>query len=272
MTLEIQRADSVRHAAAILSAEDTAHYLGGGTLLMRDVNSGHPSIQMLVLSDGLDLDRIEIEDQRVTLGSAVTMTKIAEHPALEFLRSAAESIGGPAVRAMATVGGNLFAPNPYGDFAVALLALDSLVTVEDLEAVKTIELETLLAEREHGHRRIVRSVAFDKPAARAFHFVKVTRRHPHGASVLSIAVCLPHVDGKVSGARIAYGAMASAPIRARAVEAALEGRSLDASAIAAAAAAATDACAPENDAIASAWYRLQILPVYLRRLLTQLQH
>ena len=37
------------------------------------------------------------------------------------------AVGGPAIRNMATVGGNLFAPAPYGDFAVALLALDATV-------------------------------------------------------------------------------------------------------------------------------------------------
>ena len=42
---------------------------------------------------------------------------------LALLHPAARSVGGPAVRAQATVGGNLFAPPPYGDFAAALLAL-----------------------------------------------------------------------------------------------------------------------------------------------------
>ena len=43
------------------------------------------------------------------------MAKLAAHPELAFLRPVAQAIGGPAVRAMATVGGNLFAPSPYGD-------------------------------------------------------------------------------------------------------------------------------------------------------------
>jgi hypothetical protein len=50
--------------------------------------------------------------------------------ALAFLAPVARSIGGPAVRAAATVGGNLFAPSPYGDFSVALLALGAIVSRE----------------------------------------------------------------------------------------------------------------------------------------------
>jgi len=56
-------------------------------------------------------------------------------------------------------------------------------------------------------------------------------------------------------------------VRAKAAERALEGRALDAAAIAAALAVAADGTAPTDDAIASAWWRRQILPVHLRRLL-----
>ena len=68
---------------------------------------------------------------RAEIGAAVTMARIAAEPKLAFLKPVAESIGGPAIRNMATVGGNLFARYPYGDFAVALLALDADVVIED---------------------------------------------------------------------------------------------------------------------------------------------
>ena len=61
--------------------------------------------------------------------------------------------------------------------------------------------------------------------------------------------------------------MAPTPIRARAVERALEGRSLDAAGIAPALAAAAEGTSPATDALASAWYRREVLPVHLRRLL-----
>ena len=58
------------------------------------------------------------------------MVDILANRDLAFLHPAARVVGGPAVRAMATVGGNLFAPSPYGDLAAALLALDATVTVQ----------------------------------------------------------------------------------------------------------------------------------------------
>jgi CO/xanthine dehydrogenase FAD-binding subunit len=266
MPLQIVRAESVRSAAAMLAADAQARFVAGGTLVVRDANCGDLSIRKLVPSDGLGLDCIDVGSGRVDVGAAATMAKLAAHSGLAFLRPVAESIGGPAVRAMATVGGNLFAPHPYGDFAVVLLALGAAVTVQGAERSEAHDLETFLSRRDRAGG-VVTGVAFAIPPAGAFRFAKVVRRKPHGAAVLSIAAVLPVVDGKVTGARIAYGAMAPTPIRARAVEEALEGQPLDAAATAAAQAVALEGCAPLTDPFASAWYRRAVLPVHLKRLL-----
>ncbi len=85
--------------------------------------------------------------------------------------------------------------------------------------------------------------------------------------MLTIAALLPVAGGRVSQARVAFGAMGPAPLRARGVERAIEGRALDAATIAAAKAVATEGTRPATDAIASDWYRREVLPVHLGRLL-----
>jgi CO/xanthine dehydrogenase FAD-binding subunit len=114
----------------------------------------------------------------------------------------------------------------------------------------------------------VASVAIARPAGPdAFRFRKVSRVKPKGISVLSIVAHLPLSGGRIAGARVAYGAMAPIPVRAKAVERALEGQTLDEAGIAPALAVAAEGTAPADDAIASAWYRREVLPVHLRRLL-----
>jgi CO/xanthine dehydrogenase FAD-binding subunit len=266
MALEIVRVDSVRTAAAVLVADAGARFIGGGTLAVRDVNYGDGSTRKLILPDGLALEGISIAGGRVTIGAAATMAQIARHADLAFLAPVAASIGGPAVRAMATLGGNLFAPYPFGDFAVSLLALGATLTIVGAQKSETIEFEKFIGGN-GAPTGIVVSASFMEPPAGAFRFTKVTRRKPHGASVLSIAAVLPMRERKVTGARVAYGAMAPRPMRARAVEQTLEGNLLDAATIAAAINAASEGCAPLTDPQASDWYRLQILPVHLQRLL-----
>jgi xanthine dehydrogenase small subunit len=266
MPLEVVRAESVRKAVEAL-ADPGACFLAGGTLVVRDYTSGDVSIRRLVLSDGLGLDRITVSDGRAEIGAAVTMARIAADPALALLAPVANEIGGPAVRAMATVGGNLFAPSPYGDFSVALLALDAEVTVEGKSGSEILALEKFLGQRAKRAVAIVTKVAFTLPPPNAFRFAKVMRRHPHGGAVLSIAAVLPLANGRVKGARVAYGAMAPTAIRAKAVEKALEGQSLDNATIVKVVEVAAEGTLPVSDPFASDWYRRNVLPVHLARLL-----
>ena len=262
MALALQTFPTVKDANAALQTAGT-RYLGGGTLVVRAANEGDVSVSGLVRSTDPALSAIAIAGGKVRIGASVTMAAIARHPDLGALAKAARAVGGPAIRNMATIGGNLFAPAPYGDFAVALLALDATVGTEDGE----LPIEIFLAKRD-GSRAIVTAVSFTLPKDDSFRFLKVSRVKPKGVSVLSIAAVLERAaDGTVSSARIALGCMADRPVRAKAAEKALLGKSLDRDGIAAALAAVTEGIAPITDPIASAWYRAEVLPVHLGRLL-----
>ncbi len=268
MSVTVKTFARLAEAAGALSSERNAHFLGGGTLLMRAVNEADPSVATIVRSTDPIFAHIAASSGRVELGAGVTMAAILAERELAFLHPVARAVGGPAMREAATVGGNLFAPTPYGDFATALLALDATVTLAGGFGQREMPLDEFLLRRER-ESSLVASVVFKRPPTDAFRFVKVTRTHPKGISVLSIAAQVPATSGRVTGARIAYGAMAPTPVRAKAAERALEGRSLDAAGIAPALAVAAEGTSPADDAIASAWWRREILPVHLRRLLAR---
>jgi xanthine dehydrogenase small subunit len=257
-------------AAAALASDRGARYIAGGTLIMRWLNEGDVSITTLVRLADRALAQIRISGARVTLGAEVTLAQILRERELAFLHPVVRSIGGPAVRTMGTVGGNLFAYSPFGDLAVALLALDATVSMQSGYGARETPLEEFLASRDRAG--VVLSVAFERPAgADAFRYRKISRVKPKGASVVSIAARLPSMGGRVSGARIAYGAMAPTAIRAKAAERSLEGRPLDATGVAAAIAVAAEGTSPATDALASAWYRREVVGVHLRRLLLGLE-
>lgn len=255
--LEVVTVDTLAEAASAMTGR--ARFLGGGTLVMRAVNYGDQSFDRIVRVRE-SLREIRGEGNRVILGAGATMADVLESRDLGFLADAARAIGGPAVRNMATVGGNLCAPHPYGDFATALLALDGVAQMAD---GSSLPLEQFLANR----AGLVRAVSILRPASGAFRFRKVSRVKPKGASVMCMAAHLTRGAGRLSGVRVAYGAMGPAPLRVRPVEQALEGASLDATGIAPALAAATEGLDPPDDALASAWYRREVAPVHLRRLL-----
>jgi CO/xanthine dehydrogenase FAD-binding subunit len=244
-----------------------AIFMAGGTLVMRDVNAG-VSATRLVRSTDPTLTDIRLSGDGVTIGAGVTMATIAHNRETTFLAPVARAVGGPQIRNMATVGGNLFAPHPYGDFAVALLALGARVNFAGQSGAARPLADVL---RDRSRVGLVASIQVPRPLAAAdFAFVKVSRIKPKGVSVLSIAALLPRQGGRIRGARVAFGAMGPMPLQATAVERLLEGQSLDTATITRAAQIALEGLDPPTDALASAWYRREVAGVHLKRLLERM--
>lgn len=259
--LTVETYDSLTQAASSMTPE--SRFLGGGTLVMRGVNYGDQSFNRIVRVKDQTLKQIRAESGRITIGAGVTMTDVMGASDLSFLLPVAKAVGGPAVRNMATVGGNLFAAHPYGDFATALLALDATVKMSD---GSEHPIEQFLSARD-TQRGLVASISAPRPMGDDFRFLKVSRVKPKGVSVMCIAAWLPRQGGRISNARIAFGAMGPTPLRAKASEMALEGASLDAASVDRAIQSVTQGLSPQDDALASAWYRSEVAPVHLRRLL-----
>ena len=268
MTVDLQTFDTLRDASTAVGRDPSARFLGGGTLLVRALNENAADFSTLVCCTDRVLTEIRASGSRVRIGARVTMAQVLASSDLAFLHPAARAVGGPAVRAQATVGGNLFAPPPYGDFTAALLALDARVSVQSGYSPREIPIDEFLRSRDEMSRAVVAGVECARPRdERAFRFVKVSKVRPKGVSLLTIAARLEDSAGRLSGVRVAYSNMAPAPMRAAAVERALEGRTLERPIVETAAGVAADGCVPPTDAIASAWYRREVLPVHLSRLL-----
>ncbi|MGI9401341.1 MAG: FAD binding domain-containing protein [Rhizobiaceae bacterium] len=260
--IEVQTFDTAELAASALNPE--SRYIGGGTIVMRALNYGEQDFTKIIRSTDPALREVNGSGDRIEIGAGVTMAEILSNRELEFLHPVARAIGGPAVRNMATVGGNLFARHPYGDFTAAMLALEGKVQVA---GGGDQDLEDFLSSRE-GFSGLVKSISIARPAIQDFRFKKVSRVKPKGVSVLSIAAWLPQSGGSIAAPRIAFGAMGATPLRAKQAEAAIAGRALDASTVEAACAVIIQDLQPQDDALASAWYRSQVAGVHLRRLLT----
>jgi CO/xanthine dehydrogenase FAD-binding subunit len=260
MAVTVETHATLAEAARALGSGAT--YLGGGTGVMRLVNAGAIQGRIVRATDPA-LHALALSGPTIRLGAGVTMAQIAAERELDFLHPVARTVGGPAVRTMATIGGNLFAPHPYGDFAAALIALGAkAVTVEG----GARPVEDLVRDR--ARPGLVAAVEFARPRdARAFGWRKVSRVKPKGVSVMSIAAYLPREGGRLRGVRVAFGAMGAHPIRASAVERVLEGQALDPSTLDRAAQVASEGLDPPTDALASAWYRREVAGVHLRRLL-----
>jgi CO/xanthine dehydrogenase FAD-binding subunit len=232
---------SADEAAAQLAGG--AALMAGGTTVMPSALAGALGAERVVGLARAGLDGVVTDGGRTTLGACTTLAAVAAHEGTPALAAAARAIGGPALRNMATVGGNLVVG---GDVAVPLLALAADVDLGD----RTVGIERFWDEFRPGVD-IVRAVAFnDDPAAV---YVRWARRAANSPAVVCVAV---------AGGRVAIGGVGDHPVRSAGAEAHLR----DPGAAGAAAAAEVD---PPTDGIASSWYRKRMTEVFVRRALEE---
>jgi CO/xanthine dehydrogenase FAD-binding subunit len=233
--------------------------IAGGTALMPRINTQAHDVAALVSLRRAGLDGVAVADGRATIGAAATLTALRRDERLAFLHGALDTIASPTIRNMATVGGNLFVAQPYGDLAVCLLALDATATLNGDRELP------VAAAPDSGE--LVTAVSFAVPAAAEWFYTKAMRRRLNSASIVTVAAVVEQSGGVVQSARIALGGAGPKPVRATTAEAALAGQPLDREHVEAAAAAALADAEPFSDAYASAWYRERVLPVHIRRAL-----
>jgi carbon-monoxide dehydrogenase medium subunit len=216
-----------------------AAVMAGGTTVMPAVLAGTFAAERVVGLARAGLDGVERTGGRTVLGACVTLAQVAALDRVPALSAAAAAVGGPALRNMATVGGNVHMEAPYGDVGVALLALGAEVDGRPIEELWA------------SPGGLVRSIAFDDDPSSVF--VRWARRAANSPAVVSVAVSL---------GRVAIGGVAAHPVRSPAAEAAFD----DPAAAGAAAAAEVD---PPTDAIASSWYRKRMTELFVRRALEE---
>lgn len=247
--------------------------LGGGTMVMPLLNEGLTSPRVVISLQRAGLNHIK-ENGHVELGAMTALTTIAGRTDLPLLAAAAGEIGSWAIRNMATLGGNLFAPPPAGDAAVALLALDAQVVLARKGGERTVPLDGFYSgwlQTACQPNELVTRLVVPKPRGKTA-WLKYGLREANAPTIVSVAArVVTDPEGVITEARIALGAANAFPMRAKNAEAALVGRGLDARAIADASAAAMDEAQPFSDALASEWHRKKMVGVYVRRVLESIQ-
>ena len=222
-----------------------------------------------------ELNRLEIRQDEVEIGAAVTYTRAlpvldAEYPGMgELIRR----IGSRQIRNLGTIGGNIGNASPIGDMPPCLMALDATLVLRGPECAREMPIEDFFLDyRRTDLRRgeVIESVRVPRLAANEiFRTYKVSKRYDQDISAVIGAYRLTLADGRVTDARIAYGGMAATPKRARNAERALTGRSWDREAVESAKRAMADDFEPIDDFRAGARYRATVAANLLERLLLQ---
>ena len=264
---------SLEEAVGLLAEHDLSLLvMAGGTIAMPLINDGISLPKKVMGLRQAGLNYVNSTNGTMAIGATTTLTQLLDLQAIPMLQEAARNAAGWSIRNLGTIGGNIFAPPPAGDVAVALLALSASVKLVSASGERVIPLEEfytgfMTTALEPGE--LLAEVQVPVPAGRTV-YLKYGRKQSNTPAVVTVAAQIGLNGGEVERARLALNAVGPHPFRAKGAEAALVGSTLDADAIAAAAAAATEECEPFSDSIASEWYRRKMTRVYVSRALTQL--
>ncbi|MAG97915.1 MAG: FAD binding domain-containing protein [Alphaproteobacteria bacterium] len=263
MLENIEIPETLEDAVGILADQPGAGILAGGTIAVAVLKAGGLKVQTLVDLSRLPIAGINTDGARISIGAMTLLSDLLENDALAFMHEAVRCMASPTIRNSATIGGNLIIG---GDLGVCLLALQSELVVAGAEGVRRIPIdEYYTAGLRAGE--ILTAMEFDAPDRATWRHCKVMRKKAASYAVLSIAAVVPLNGSIVERPRIALGALAPTPVRARRCEGMLDGKPLDPEVVNAAATEALADIEPVDDAFASAWYRRRVLPVYLSRTL-----
>lgn len=253
MASEVLVPSSPAEAVALFGDGAATTVIGGGTVVLPNITYGRLDPGRVLLLTQAGLDGVTVDGDTITIGATTPVDALLElEEQVAALAACARNVADYEIRGQATVGGNLCG---YGDLQGCLLALDAQARSTGPDGERTEPLEDFLGER---HGRLLLDVGFRRPAASAFAVLEYP--HTHEYTVLAVT----GVRDADRTTRLAATGVAGPGARLRAAEAL-------ASDPEAAGAAAVGDVAFADDALASAWYRAQILPVLVRRVLTQLE-
>lgn len=255
---------------------EKARLIAGGTDVLVEKD---PQIEVLIDVTGLGLDYIESDDQGVRIGAATTFADIKASPALgkspyNVLAQAAHQMGTPQIRNVATIGGNICSAVPSADSAPPLLALDASLIISGPMGERAMDIASFFLDARRNaleKGELLTEVQLPVfPARTEAVFTKKGRVAAADLAVVNAAVRLTMTaDGICQEVRIALGAVAPTPVRAKEAEAVLQGKEPQDELLRRVAEQASQEIKPISDIRGSAEYRETLSRVLVERALKE---
>lgn len=275
-------AKSLEEALDTLGVEGRSKaVIAGGTDLLIDIRQGRhsPPDILLDVSEIDEMRGICLDGDHIYLGGSVTHQEIVHSELLlEHAQCVVEGcglIGGPQVRNVATIGGNVAHALPAGDGTISLLALDAEARIASGSGESRWEplIDIFSGPGEvtfdRGNELLVgfRFAKSDHREASAFH--RVMRPQGVAIAILNMAAWVKmEADDHIADVHIACGPAGPRPFRGYQTEAALRGNPFsDPLFDQACQVLAGEVSLRTSKHRATREYREQLLPVLLREVL-----
>lgn len=220
---------------ALEQASGSSRIIAGGTDMLLDLQQGrHDPVHTLVdITNIPELNLLEFRDDEIFIGSAVPHRAITTSPDIkehaQVLAEASGLIGGPQVRNVATLGGNVAHALPAADGTIALMVTETTVEIASLTERRLAPLAELFKGPGQSTLDPCKEILVGfhlpyKKTGRGSSFKRVMRPQGVAIAILNCATWL-HRDGDtIVDVRLSIGPSGPTPKRLTEVENALKGK------------------------------------------------
>ncbi len=234
---EIFKAQSLAEALALLETHPHATVISGGTDVLIKIREGKMDGCTLVdISNIPELKGISKTDSGdILIQSATCFSHITQNPLIQahipILGNAVDQVGGPQIRNMGTIGGNLCNGVTSADSGATCCALNAIMVLESRHGQREVPISQWYAGAGKTVKKpeeLLVSIKITRENYENFtgQYLKYGKRNAMEIATLGCAVFLKSQGDKITDLRLAYGVAAPNPMRCPQTEAQMRGKAL----------------------------------------------
>lgn len=276
------QAADVEDAVRALVKDPEAVVISGGSDVLIKIREGKLAGCSLVSIHGIkELEGIGMEeDGTIVIGPATTFSHIANNDMIQkhipMLGDAVDMAGGPQLRNIGTIGGNVCNGVTSADSASSLCCLDAVLVLKGPDSVREVPISqwyTGPGRTVRNHDEVLTAIRIKKENYQGYggHYIKYGKRNAMEIATLGCAVSVKLTEDKrhIQDLRLGYGVAAPTPIRCHKTEEAVKGMETGEALAQAVRKGALEEVNPRSSWRASREFRLQLVEELGRRAVKQ---
>ena len=272
----------VEDAVRALVEDPEAVVISGGSDVLIKIREGKLAGCSLVSIHGIkELEGIRMEeDGTIVIGPATTFSHITNNDIIQkhipMLGDAVDMAGGPQLRNIGTIGGNVCNGVTSADSASSLCCLDAVLVLKGPDGVREVPISqwyTGPGRTVRNHDEVLTAIRIKKENYQGYggQYIKYGKRNAMEIATLGCAVSVKLTEDKkhIQDLRLAYGVAAPTPIRCHTTEEAVKGMETGEALAQAVGKGALEEVNPRSSWRASREFRLQLVEELGRRAVKQ---
>lgn len=233
------QAKDVADAVRALTEDQEAVIISGGSDVLVQIREGRLAGKSLVSIHNIaELKGVKLlPDKRIWIGPATVFSHVTNNEIVQkyipMLGAAVDQAGGPQLRNVGTIGGNVCNGVTSADSASSLLTLNAVLELTGPNGVREVPLTKFYTgpgRTVREHAEVLTGIYIHPQDYEGFygHYIKYGKRNAMEIATLGCAVNVKLTADReaIEKIRLAYGVAAPTPIRCEQTEAALKGMKL----------------------------------------------